>query len=289
MKPLSRTGEGPVAPAGRYARPPRSLRAFTMVEIALCIAIVAFALVAIIGVLPTGLKVQRDNREDTIISQEGSFWLEALRGGALGLDYLTNHIDRILIDTYTKKGQQAVRHQSNTYFYYRSGTDAQGFENGRDIIGLLSVPRYLQIGDLIVQSTNTTAYVRALTGSAADKTPGNDFAFLYRLRSEISPYEALTGFNTDFNQPGLTHADRVLRTNELARAGALRANLYELRLTIDWPVYLRRGQLEVGGNRKIFRTLVGGGISTTNVKYLHGRDLFFLKPSEFARPVVSNP
>jgi len=42
-----------------------------MVEIALCIAVVAFALVAILGVMPTGLQVQKDNREDTIIIRTG--------------------------------------------------------------------------------------------------------------------------------------------------------------------------------------------------------------------------
>ena len=41
----------------------RSNSAFTMVEIALALAIIGFALVAIIGVLPFGLNVQRQNRE----------------------------------------------------------------------------------------------------------------------------------------------------------------------------------------------------------------------------------
>src|SRR5947207_15193206 len=68
----------------------RDQRAFTMIEIALCIAIVAFAMVAIVGVLPTGMTVQRDNREDTVINQEGQYWLEALRGGNRGLSELTN-------------------------------------------------------------------------------------------------------------------------------------------------------------------------------------------------------
>src|SRR2546428_5718272 len=34
---------------------------FTMIEIAIALAVIAFALVAIIGVLPIGLNVQRDN------------------------------------------------------------------------------------------------------------------------------------------------------------------------------------------------------------------------------------
>src|SRR6185503_19757012 len=44
-----------------------ALAAFTMVEIAISLGVIAIALVAILGVLPTGVRVQRDNREDTIL------------------------------------------------------------------------------------------------------------------------------------------------------------------------------------------------------------------------------
>lgn len=47
---------------------------------------------AIIGVLPAGLNVQRENREDTIITQEANYFMEAIRSGARGLDDLTNNI-----------------------------------------------------------------------------------------------------------------------------------------------------------------------------------------------------
>ena len=50
-----------------------------MIEIALCLAIIGFALVAIIGVLPTGLNVQKDNREETIINQDAAVWMDAVR------------------------------------------------------------------------------------------------------------------------------------------------------------------------------------------------------------------
>src|SRR5690348_14533076 len=55
---------------------------FTMVEIALSLGIIAFALVAIIGVMPSGMKVQRENREDTIVNQDASYLLEAIRSGS---------------------------------------------------------------------------------------------------------------------------------------------------------------------------------------------------------------
>src|SRR5207244_1258814 len=79
----------------------RNTDAFTMVEIALCLGVIAIALVAIIGVLPTGVRVQKDNREDTVINQEGLLWLEAIRSGAQGLDYLTNYVDTITVSNTT--------------------------------------------------------------------------------------------------------------------------------------------------------------------------------------------
>src|SRR5688572_14957475 len=55
--------------------------AFTMVEIAIALAVIAFALVAIIGILPTGLQVQRDNREDALINQDARLLVEAIKTG----------------------------------------------------------------------------------------------------------------------------------------------------------------------------------------------------------------
>ena len=65
---------------------------FTMVELAICLGIIAFALVAIIGVLPIGINVQKDNREETIINQDGMYWMEAIRSGATGINDLAEHI-----------------------------------------------------------------------------------------------------------------------------------------------------------------------------------------------------
>ena len=79
-------------------RPASQKSAFTLVEIALALAIIGFALVAIIGVLPTGLNVQRENREETIIVHEANYFMDAIRNGAKGLDSLTNSIIRIRND-----------------------------------------------------------------------------------------------------------------------------------------------------------------------------------------------
>src|SRR5450755_3558312 len=65
---------------------------FTMVEVAISLAIIGIALVAIIGVLPLGMNVQRDNREATVINQDATVFLEAIRNGSRGLDDLTNYV-----------------------------------------------------------------------------------------------------------------------------------------------------------------------------------------------------
>src|SRR5215211_2414453 len=71
--------------------------AFTLVEIAIAIGIIGFALVAIIGILPAGLQVQRDNKEDTIINQEGTYLMEAIRNGAQDMDHLNGFIEFVEI------------------------------------------------------------------------------------------------------------------------------------------------------------------------------------------------
>ena len=65
---------------------------FTMVEIAICLAIIGIALVAIVGVLPLGMNVQKENREGTVINQDATVFIEAIRNGARGLDDLTNYV-----------------------------------------------------------------------------------------------------------------------------------------------------------------------------------------------------
>src|SRR5437764_7218016 len=73
----------------------RSSNGFTMVEIAIAVAVIAFALVAIIGILPAGLQVQKENREDTLMAQDGTYFMEAIRNGSVGLDELTNYVEQI--------------------------------------------------------------------------------------------------------------------------------------------------------------------------------------------------
>ena len=73
-----------------YFRARRS--AFTMVEVAISLAIIGFALLAIVGVLPMGMNVQKENREATVVNQDATVFIEAIRNGARGVDDLTNYV-----------------------------------------------------------------------------------------------------------------------------------------------------------------------------------------------------
>lgn len=242
--------------SGTPRRGARSARAFTMVELAISIAVVAFALVAILGVLPTGMQVQRDNREETIINQDGNLWLEAIRSGSLGMDDLTNYVDAIILSN-----------QFNTYVFRY---EAAGFTNGAQILGLLSTPKYLQTNRNRVIETTVFAYVRALTGSAVEKPDlarnriANDLAFSYRLTSEVIPFNPVPASETNFHAFGLRDVDRLVRSNQWLRAVNLERNFHEVALTLEWPLIPRAGQITVGGNRKQFRTLVSGAMRATN-------------------------
>ncbi|MCL5096403.1 MAG: hypothetical protein M1608_02495 [Candidatus Omnitrophica bacterium] len=239
---------------------------FTMVEIALSLAIIGFALVAIIGVLPTGLEVQRTNLEDTMVNQEGNFFLQAIRSGAQGLDDLTNCVDWIRRDN-TTLPINIVR------------------DGGRAIIGLLSTPKYYLNTGTGTWTKNYDYYmvakVRSMSGAASDKSAfarTNDLSFSYLLQSEIVPFAAYpTNYaQTNFNASGLNPNEQWARRDLWAQGNVLATNLYELRLTLRWPVH---PDGSAGDRQQTFRALLSGrfisGWDTTN-RALY---LYFFRPS----------
>lgn len=216
-----------------------------MVEIALCLAIIGFALVAIIGVLPTGLQVQRDNNQDTVINQEGSYFLEAIRSGSQGVDELAQYVD-------------AIRSYTNGLSAPAYNFPSPKLLNGSMIVGLLSRPN----------STNV-AKVRAITGSAADKGRGlTNFTFSYLLTAQVIPL-------TNAFPPSALSDPYVQ-----AQARILSANAYELRLRLQWPLLPDglNGQWRAGDNSKVFRTLVSGQLTNANP---FAKMQFFFQPSTF--------
>lgn len=137
----------------------RSEAAFTMVEIALCIGIIGFALVAIIGVLPTGLRVQKDNRDDTVLGQDASIFLEAIRSGAQD----TNNLELIA------RFADQVNVGGTNY-------SLAVVNPGRRVIGLLCNTNY---------STNY-ANMRAISGILADQGTNQVTSFRYRLFCHVT-------------------------------------------------------------------------------------------------------
>ena len=175
--------------------PHSALAGFTMMEIAISLAIIGIALVAIIGVLPIGMNVQKETRQETIVGQDASVFMEAIRNGSLGLDDLTNYVYAITNywGQYNANGVETAS-GVNGYTYsgalnaYASGypTTVVGepLTNGANIVGLLSTPEYIGAGiagDLPGQSipslfyggisNHIVAYCHSISGPAYEKPP----------------------------------------------------------------------------------------------------------------------
>ncbi len=242
----------------------RPLAAFTIIEIAISIAVIAFALVAIIGVLPMGLGVQRENREETIINQDAAVFISAIRNGARGLDDLTNYVLAITIKKTNSFGLDTTttyvnpRNPPPPSFALPNQTNFLWY--GSNIVGLLGTWKYE--GN---ETNQVVAYVRAISGPASDKPPQNNTnvladAFAYQMVCENLPVPSNDG-NTPYG-------------NRLTN------NLRDLRLTFRWPL-LPSGQVPDRGGRQTFRTQIGGRVWQAND---NGPTLYFFEPQTFAQP-----
>jgi hypothetical protein len=253
-----------------------------MVEIALCLAIIGFALVAIIGVLPMGLNVQKENREETIINQDAVVWIDALRAGGTNqfgvAENLTNYVDRVVWQR---------------YFYASSNAPIAGavpgypkqfdkpFFSGYEILGILGTP-HMQLAaapnpDGAYFSNYVYAYVRAMSGVAADLPPQDnrdiqDNAFSYKLIVQSTPVGS-----HDANYANIL-------TNQTDHT--LRENLRDVRLLFRWPLRSSVQQASqpdpaVGIGRLVYRMQVSGRVTLVNqnvqgqpvdLSYLQSRD-----------------
>lgn len=221
-----------------------------MVEIALSLGIIAFALIAIIGVLPTGLKVQKENREETIINQDGLFLLEAIRGGAKGIDDLTNFFESITISS--TRGAITFTNALNA---------PNRLTNGMHIIGLLSTPKFEWQPNGRLQTNLVEAHVRAMSGIAGDRSRINDeMAFRYALRVEVVPFTTAPG------------------TVPLPYSTNLFHNLYDVRLLARWPLFQKGDTWDTGRGRKVFRTLVSGELRRVPMARY---SLYWFEPNTF--------
>ncbi|MEJ0091429.1 MAG: prepilin-type N-terminal cleavage/methylation domain-containing protein [Limisphaerales bacterium] len=294
---------------------PRS--AFTLVEVAISLAIIGIALVAIIGVLPLGMNVQRDNREATVINQDASIFLTAIRNGSRGLDDLTNYVYGIT-NSWTKYNNVGAVIEANYDGYSLQGSLIQKIStvpsfpltNGLRIVGLLSTP---QLTDLNFNPTNNVfsggysnhvvVSVRSFSGPAVEKPPqDNELVQADSFGYRIYCVNAVTAANIpqlwqssiSYNQGDQVYWNSFSWQATAATAAGdrpgdsplwarnfyskqLDANLHELRLTFLWPV---RPNGRLGTGRQTYRALVAGQVEQT---YQPGLDqpLYFYQSQSF--------
>jgi type II secretory pathway pseudopilin PulG len=188
--------------------------AFTMMEIAISLAVIGIALVAIIGLLPLGLRVQKENREKTLINQDATVFMEMIRAGmntnSPQQTDLTNYVFAITNYWYfTNAANQKSSSGVDGFDYYGSDVSRMSpapifpLTNNYCILGLMSMPEYTD-GDgkplptLIADaqdgcySNHIVAYVHSMSGLAANEPPqGNqllrDSSFGYRVLCENLP------------------------------------------------------------------------------------------------------
>jgi prepilin-type N-terminal cleavage/methylation domain-containing protein len=249
----------------------QSRAGFTMMEIAISLAIIGIALVAIIGVLPIGMNVQQDNRQETIINQDAAVFVEALRNGSIGMDELTNYVFSItnnwgLWDAGAKVDPLVVPpnyyHYTNSFvsksYPNVSPPNSQPISNGVNIIGILSTPEFTDRNGNPINnlwnggiSNHIVASVYSISGLAVQKPPqdnqlmqADSMAYhLYVVNAPI-PFDTNNVFLVQSNGYPRAFADQM--------DNALR----ELRLTFLYPL-LPNGHIGSGAP-KTFRTLVAG-------------------------------
>jgi prepilin-type N-terminal cleavage/methylation domain-containing protein len=279
LRPSSLDPRPPGAPKqneGGSTFVPRPVSGFTMIEIAICLAIIGIALVAIIGVLPMGLNVQKDNREETVINQDATVFMEYIRNGARGADDLTNYVFAIVNKGTIPFNYINLLAGPMNYASYSPG-GVNYLTSGARIVGLLSTPEFVNNSYAPTNFANATysnyvvAYVCSISGPASEKplqdngTVRGD-SFSYKIICENVPVTVDTNV---FNLP----PDQQLYARQLT------ANLHELRLTFLWPL-LPNGK--TGNGRQTFRTTVAGQIVQTNDTSVTPKQmLYFFQPQSF--------
>jgi hypothetical protein len=231
------------------------------------------------------MNVQKDNREETIINQDVTTFMSAIRGGARGVDDLTNYVTFIRRATakyyYTGQGGMNLDSSSTSRYtnspYLEAGYVDFPITNGWRIVGLLSTPKYVPFvdnGGKGFYSNSVIAHVRALSGMASEKAPQNnrdvrDLAFSYRVIADVVPWAGYNRYLTNVDTAVITDTNALtIHSNYWRTARNLQGNLHDLRLTFRWPLEQRRSPTQpegvLGNGRQTYRTMVSGGILQTN-------------------------
>jgi len=244
----------------------RRAAAFTMVEIALSLAVVAFALVAIIGVLPSGLQVQRDNRQDTLINEDARYLLDALRGGRDALGVLSNAVYFVQVERLSPA-------PVTTWAWNNTSSNAAERLTGDQIITLLNTPKTAPWIDPRL-TNRVTAWLRAINSTAIERDPeAAEVAFRYQLTVEVVPATVFPrGVMNDWDPIAPENRELLLYRNYLDKLHGTylgpgnvtnaSGRLHEVRLTFRWPIWADDpddpARLRVGRQRRTFRATVAG-------------------------------
>ena len=212
-----------------------ALGGFSIAEVMLAIGVVAFGLVAVLGVLPAGLTVQKDNREETIIRYDAQYWMTILRAGMQPTDAL-HQVEWVELQVDDGVGPVVYRAHRP-----RLGGDGAGPEwrnlpplfRGHlkqaswptDVIGWMSIPD----NGTALGSVKKTARVRAMNGQLFDRIYGRKA--LVATRQEFVS-EGDTAFHP---LPGGEFAFSYLLETHIAPDPA-NVNLWRITLTFKWPV-----------------------------------------------------
>ena len=212
-----------------------ALGGFSIAEVMLAIGVVAFGLVAVLGVLPAGLTGQKDNREETIIRYDAQYWMTALRAGMQPTDAL-HQVEWVELQVDDGAGPVVYRAHRP-----RLGGDGAGPEwrdlpslfRGHlkqaswptDVIGWMSIPD----NGTALGSVKKTARVRAMNGQLFDRIYGRKV--LVATRQEFVS-EGSTAFHP---LPGGEFAFSYLLETHIAPDPA-NVNLWRITLTFKWPV-----------------------------------------------------
>jgi type II secretory pathway pseudopilin PulG len=265
-----------------------------LIEIALCLAIIGFALVAIIAVLPRGLDVQKRNRQETIIGQDAEMWMNAIRNGAQGYDDLTNYVLSITNYWTIFNFGNTNPVSTNWDWYTANNSSFSGFSlvSGSNIIGILSTPKILipppfgRNGSF--QSNYFVVYSRAFSGAEVEKAPETNAtvlgdAFTYRMIVENFPYVPVDTNGYCMNcaaTNGLTPDQMQARTNAAYSLWLMQTNLHDIRLSFRWPV-LPNGTIPNYG-LQMFRSMASGQMTVTNDPS-SGQPLYFIQPAIYSQ------
>lgn len=249
---------------------------FTLLEIAVSLAVIGFAIVAVIGVLPTGLNIQKDTREKTVILQDASYFMEAIRHGAS--EVVTNRAvyeSTQLVDSIPKMWRV---YEGDLPEILEQGKD---YRTDAEVIQLLSEPsRVVPKGRFLY----SVALVRALSGPASEKGGrafDNRIAFSYFLRSEILPVTNSISISSHVTTDPLAlgPAEYDLRSTEWNR---ISTNLSEMRFAVMWPpvpdIY---DAGESYRNKLRFRTMVSGAVGPIERLDATGNRITTIQPRRF--------